>query len=91
MPFLHFFIRQGVIVHSVNSRADGLSFLFQMELTSANTFVVKVSNFENLNKILSFAGDLKLREAQDILQGNRLSDFEYRNECFGQPTGKFSP
>lgn len=60
-------------VASVNIRSDG-SPLFLMEQASGQgdnaTFTIKVSSFEYLGKILKIAGEMRLREVQDILLAN---------------------
>ena len=58
-----------MVATSLAQRQDGLSYLFQLEQITNGVFVAKISNFDILQKILTMAGEHKLREAQDILQG----------------------
>ena len=60
--------RNGVVVTSLAQRQDGLSYQFQLEQIANGVFVAKISNFDILQKIMTIAGEHKLREAQDILQ-----------------------
>ena len=59
-------------VATKNSDGTPLFHLDQIGSGDTVTFLVKVSSFDMLNKVLKIADEMKLRELQDILQGERF-------------------
>ncbi|KAJ3069371.1 Armadillo repeat-containing protein 4 [Podochytrium sp. JEL0797] len=72
-------------VTSIATRIDGTTPLFSLEQVGQGdtaVFVAKVANFEYLHKALGVAGEMKLRELQDVLQANPTPI----NAIFGIPS-----